>query len=81
MSCRSALFNANSIYCSEYNRCDLKLNEENSIVVQGMHRETQWFTGDDRGVQGMTEAYSSTQGICTVADRGLQGEQGLCTGK
>lgn len=58
-----------------------KLNEENSVVVQGVHRETQWFTGDDRGVQGMTEAYSSTQGMCTVADRGLQGEQGLCTGK
>lgn len=45
-----------------------------------MHREIQWFTGDKRGVQGVKGAYSGTLMMCTEADRGLQGIQGLCTG-
>lgn len=28
----------------------------------------------------MTGAYNGTQGICTMADRGLQDIQGVCTG-
>lgn len=44
---------------------------------RGMHRDIQWLTVDDRGVQGVTGTYSGTQGMRTVADRGVQG---LCTG-
>lgn len=42
--------------------------------------EIQWLTGDDRGVQGLTRAYSGTHGMCTVADGGLQGVQGCARG-
>lgn len=31
----------------------------------------------DRGVQGLTGAYSGTKGMCTGADSGLQGVQGM----
>lgn len=39
--------------------------------------EIQLFTVNNRGVQGMTEAYSGTQGMCAGADRGSQGVQGM----
>lgn len=43
-------------------------------------REIQLFTVNNGGVQGVTEAYSGTQGMCAGADRGSQGVQGKCTG-
>lgn len=42
--------------------------------VRDMHREIQLLTGDDRGVQGETGAYSGTQGLCTGADREITGD-------
>lgn len=39
--------------------------------------EIQLFTVNNGGVQGMTEAYSGTQGMCAGADRGSQGVQGM----
>lgn len=36
-----------------------------------MHRGIQWLTGNDRGDQGVTGAYSGTQGLCSVAHRGF----------
>lgn len=41
--------------------------------VRDMRREIQWLTGDDRRVNGERGFYSSTQGMCTWAGRGLHG--------
>lgn len=46
---------------------------------QGMYREIQRLTWDGRGVQEVTWAYSGTQGMCTVAERGLHAVEWLCT--
>lgn len=40
--------------------------------MQGMSGTCTGLTGDDRGVQGVTGAYSGTQGLCTGADRERQ---------
>lgn len=37
------------------------------------------LTGIGRGVQGVTGGYSGRQGICTEAERKLQGVVGMCT--
>lgn len=42
-----------------------------------MHRDIQWLTVGDRGAHGVTGADSGAHGMCTVADRGLQGVQGM----
>lgn len=44
-----------------------------------MYSEIEWVTLGDRGAQGVTGAYGGAQGLCTVADRGSQGVQELCT--
>lgn len=44
-----------------------------------MYREIQRLTWDGRGVQEVTWAYSGTQGMCTVAERGLHAVEWLCT--
>lgn len=45
-----------------------------------MHRGIPWLTGDDRGVQGVTGAYSDTQGVCTVTHRGYRVYKGSVQG-
>lgn len=35
---------------------------------------------NNSGLEWLTGAYSDTKGMCTGADRGLQGVQGMCTG-
>lgn len=67
------------------NRCGCygQSKTEQGMYVKGMYIEMLVMVAD-RGWQGRTGvigAYSGTQGMCTVANSGLKGVQGLCTGK
>lgn len=46
----------------------------------GIYRAIQCLTVGDRSKKGVTGANSGTEGICAVAERGLQCVQGVCTG-
>lgn len=90
MSCRSALFNANSIYCSEYNRCDLKSwmkkivssykactgKHSGLLEMTGAYKEWQRLTVAHKGcAQWLTEDYRVNRGCVQGNDRKTQEKQ------
>lgn len=58
------------------------MKSENDIEKKQQSNTVQGHTQGSMhsGLQGMTGAYSGTQGMYTAANRGSQGVQGLCSG-
>lgn len=47
---------------------------------RGMHREIQWFTGDDMGVQGMTEVTVAHKGCAQGLTEDYRSNRGCVQG-